>query len=147
MYFSHVKGQMSLLYVGCRKFSTNWFVGNFCQNTYFSKKMRGIAIPKGISNIFRKNTHHFFIFSFFFKKKKNRKNKRKKKSKQNSSFTMTGQAPIAGVVRPPPEHFGWHRPLSMSIWTSIKALDFRISTALENKVNVYKKARKNFFKK
>jgi hypothetical protein len=69
---------MSLLYVGCRKFSTNWFVGNFCQNTYFSKKMRGIAIPKGISNIFRKNTHHFFIFSFFFKKKKIEKIKEKK---------------------------------------------------------------------
>jgi hypothetical protein len=24
------KGHMSILYVGCRKFSTNWFVGNLC---------------------------------------------------------------------------------------------------------------------
>jgi len=30
MYFSHVKGQMSLLYVGCMKFFTNQFVENLC---------------------------------------------------------------------------------------------------------------------
>jgi hypothetical protein len=35
MCFSHAKGHMSILYVGCRKFLTNRFVGNLCPFSYW----------------------------------------------------------------------------------------------------------------
>jgi fucose permease len=35
---SHMfKGHMSILYVGCMKFLTNWFVENFCPSKYTSQ--------------------------------------------------------------------------------------------------------------